>query len=531
MNKTAWQPTASHRFGKLTKPQHFDVVVVGGGISGLSAAYFLKQAGKKVCLLERDRIGVADTGHTTAHLTAVTDLRLAKLAKLFGDPAARLVWEAGTTAIDAIEKIVVANGIDCQFQRVPGYLHAPLHGDRDETKDLQADLRVAQRLNIDAKFVEAVPFVNKPGIRFSDQALFHPLAYLAGLARHVDGDGCVISEGTEVSEVESDPLAVKAGKLRIECDYVVIATHVPLMGATGLVSAALFQTKLFPYSSYVVAGRLPRGSYAAMSLWDTSDPYYYLRLDNDGKAARVILGGEDHKTGQAADASDRFRRLGEVLAEIFPQAKIYSQWSGQVVETNDGLPFIGETADRQFVATGFAGNGMTFGTLAGMMACDAALGRKNPWQSLFAVDRKKIRGGTWNYLKENVDFPFFYLKDRLSSPDGTSTRSVRRGEGKVLNLDGQRVACSRDSQGHLALCSATCTHMGCLVRWNTAEKTWDCPCHGSRFAPDGKVLAGPAETPLEPVKSPPAEKKPATAKPTKTVKGSSAGGRPRAARK
>jgi Rieske Fe-S protein len=171
-----------------------------------------------------------------------------------------------------------------------------------------------------------------------------------------------------------------------------------------------------------------------------------------------------------------------------------------VIETNDGLPYMGETAQRQFVATGFSGNGMTFGTIAALMARDAVLGRENPWKKLFSVERKKIRGGTWDYLVENVDFPYYYLKDRLLSTEGTSTSRVKRGEGKLLNLDGERVACSRDADGKLHTVSANCTHMGCIVHWNKAEETWDCPCHGSRFQVDGTVLAGPAESSLEEVK-------------------------------
>jgi nitrite reductase/ring-hydroxylating ferredoxin subunit len=175
------------------------------------------------------------------------------------------------------------------------------------------------------------------------------------------------------------------------------------------------------------------------------------------------------------------------------------------VETNDGLPYIGETAERQFVATGFSGNGMTFGTLAAMMACDAVLGRENPWQDLLSVNRKKVRGGTWDYITENFSYPYYLLRDHLKGSEARSPDEVKRGDGKVLKLDGKQVACSRDSKGKLTTVSAVCTHMGCLVHWNNAEKTWDCPCHGSRFATSGNVLAGPAETPLEKIEATEAE--------------------------
>jgi Rieske Fe-S protein len=235
--------------------------------------------------------------------------------------------------------------------------------------------------------------------------------------------------------------------------------------------------------------------------WDTADPYRYFRVDRGSAYDYVIFGGEDHKTGQEEDPDGRFRNLKKALARYVPQPEIDCQWSGQVIETNDGLPLIGETADRQFVATGFAGNGMTFGTLGAMMACDAACGRKNPWQALFDVGRKKLLGGTWDYLRENLDYPYYMVKDRLTRAEGETVQSVPRGEGKILKVDGRRVAAYRDADGKVSTLSPTCTHMGCLVHWNRAASTWDCPCHGSRFKPTGEVLAGPAESPLEAISS------------------------------
>ncbi len=497
-----WQDVQIPKFARLSQSGRFDVVVVGGGVTGLSAAYFLKQAGKRVCVLERDRLGNGDSGHTTAHLTCVTDVRLKQLVKSFGREHAALTWYAGTTALDLIEQIVTENDISCQFRRVPGFLHASIEGKDDETADLKEEADLARELGFDTDFVDKVPVVDKPGIQIGDQGKFHPAAYLAGLARLVEGNGSVIHEQSEVSDIEADPLVVVANDVRIECDYVVIATHVPLTGKNGLLAASLLQTKLAAYSSYVVSGRLPAGLVPDLSLWDTSDPYYYLRIDSGSEFDRVIFGGNDHKTGQQADTEACYQRLEETLLRILPRVKIDHRWSGQVIETNDGLPFIGESSDRQFVATGFNGNGYTFATIAGMMARDAMLQRENPWQELFSVDRKKIRGGAWDYIKENLDYPYYLIADRLVFPKRTAPRNIKRGEGEILKVDGQRVACSRDENGKLHKVSAVCTHLGCLVRWNSAEKTWDCPCHGSRFHPTGEVLSGPAETPLEPIKPP-----------------------------
>jgi glycine/D-amino acid oxidase-like deaminating enzyme/nitrite reductase/ring-hydroxylating ferredoxin subunit len=389
--------------------------------------------------------------------------------------------------------------IKCDYHTVPVFIHTPLNDKRrNETKTFQHEAQLANELGFDAEYTASVPGMGREGVMFPNQAIFHPMKYLAGLAKAVNGGGSRIFERSEAVEIIDKPLAVrvKGSGLRISCDYVIIATHVPLMGKTGLVSATLFQTKIFPYSTYAIGASLPSGRLQQASYFDTSDPYYYLRVERRKRDDYAILGGEDHKTGQKTNPHACFASLRRLMKSIAPDAKIDLQWSGQVIETADGLPFMGESAERQFVATGYAGNGITFGTLAGMMAADAALGHRNPWQELFDVHRKHVRSGAWNYLKQNLDYPYYMIKDRLAKTEGKSTRAVERGEGMILRLHGQRTAVYRDEDGSVIKRSPVCTHMGCLVNWNAAEKTWDCPCHGSRFHPEGKVLAGPAEAPL-----------------------------------
>jgi Rieske Fe-S protein len=268
------------------------------------------------------------------------------------------------------------------------------------------------------------------------------------------------------------------------------------MGKTNVASASLFQTKLSLYSSYVLGGRVPKGTLPDALFWDTADPYHYVRLDPHRDYDYAIFGGEDHKTGQSADTEACYTALERTLKRSIPQIEITHRWSGQVIETHDGLPFIGETSSRQFAATGYAGNGMTFGTLAGVMARDAALGDSNPWRGLFDTGRTKVKGGAWDYIKENKDYPYYLIRDRFAGAQGTSLRALGRGKGKILELDGKRVAAWRSEAGKVTLLSPICTHMGCTVAWNDAESTWDCPCHGSRFKPTGDVLSGPAESPL-----------------------------------
>lgn len=498
MNKSHWLRTSTiPRFERLHRNIKVDVVVVGAGITGATAAYLLKKAGLKVALLERDRCTRVDSANTTAHLTCVTDARLSELVKSFGEDHARAVWEAGDAAIQRIHETVHAEDIDCQFQWVPGYLHASLLSDGDdERKGLAKDTELANGLGFQAELLDSVPLVERPGIRFAEQALFHPLRYISRLLVRIPGRNSYVFEHSAPSEITEEPLTVTVGYYKIQCKKLVVATHVPLMGIAGYATATLFQTKLTAYSTYAIGAKVPRGRYPRASFWDTSDPYYYLRIDPRKGHDYAILGGEDHKTGQRRSTDASFKRLAEIMKKLLPDAKLDAQWTGQVIESHDGLPLIGEITDNQFIGTAYAGNGMTFGTLAGMMACDYVLERRNPWSELFNPKRKAIRRGAWDYLKENLDYPYYLAKDRMRAAEGKSLRSVARGTGKILKVDGKKVAAYRDPKGVVTVLSPVCSHLGCLVQWNDGDSTWDCPCHGSRFKPTGEVIAGPAEEPL-----------------------------------
>lgn len=487
------------RFARLAQDLTVDVVIVGGGITGLSTAYLLKKSGRRVAVIERSRCMAGDTGYTTAHVTAVTDARLTALQKSFGDDHARAAWDAGLAAIAQIDECVRTEKMDCDFGWVPGYLYAA--GDSkaapSDIKDLEREAEVAAELGFDATFMDRVPFANRPGVRFDGQARINPRAYLAGLAKAVHGDGSSIFEQTNVDDVSGDPPVVKAGGYSIRCGFVIVATHNPIMGKAGWLSATLFQTKLALYTTYALAGRVKPNTVPDALFWDTGDPYHYLRLEPHRGYDVVIFGGEDHKTGQQTDTQACYARLERALKAWLPDVAVTHRWSGQVIETPDGLPLIGELAPKQFVSTGYSGNGITFGTVGAMMAADAVIGRRNPWAELFDTGRTKILGGLWDYVRENKDYPYYLVRDRFAGSEGRSVRAVQRGTGKVLSLDGKHVAVYRDLDGSVVKRSAVCTHLGCLVQWNAAEKTWDCPCHGSRFTTSGRVIGGPAETPLE----------------------------------
>jgi glycine/D-amino acid oxidase-like deaminating enzyme/nitrite reductase/ring-hydroxylating ferredoxin subunit len=489
-------------FSRLERDEDVDVVIVGAGNTGLTAAYLLSKAGKSVAVLERDDIVEHDTAHTSAHLTMVTDQRLSELVDRWGRDYAQAVWDAGLVALAQIDTIVRDERIACGFDWVPGYLHGPLGSGKasDNREALQREAELAADLGFEARYVDDVPYIGGPGVIFDDQARIHPRRYLAGVARAVQASGGRIYTRSAAEAFGREPLSVTANGHTIFCRDVILATYTPLIGISRVMGATLLQTKLAMYSTYVVAGLAPAALVPDGLFWDTDTPYHYLRLEpasREGDRDLVIFGGADHKTGQAKDTNGCYRQLEEQLRALVPGIELTHRWSGQVIETPDGLPYIGETARHQFAATGFGGNGLTFGTIAAVMATDKILGRENPWDELFAVSRKSLAAGAWRFVRENKDYPYYLIRDRVvGGSDQSSPRSLKRGEGRIIEENGDLVAISRAEDGSLKRVSAICTHMSCLVDWNEAERTWDCPCHGSRFTPEGAVIGGPAESPL-----------------------------------
>ncbi|HEY9066882.1 MAG TPA: FAD-dependent oxidoreductase [Burkholderiaceae bacterium] len=490
---SCWMEFAVPTHAALTSDAAADVCVVGAGIAGLSVAYHLARVGKSVIVVDDGAIGSGETGRTTSHLSNAFDDRYHHLESQHGREVSRLVAQSHTAAIDRIESIVNDEGIACDFRRVDGYLFAPSGADRQE---LEQELNAAHRAGLTGlRYVDRPPGTLVrlgPAIRFPRQGQLHPLAYLAGLANAVVARGGRIHGGTHVVDIRDDhPTRVTTETgLTITALSTVVATNTPVN------NRFVIHTKQAPYRTFVVGLRVAKESVPWVQYWDTLDPYHYVRIagELDDGHDLLIVGGEDHKTGQADDAAARFARLSAWAAERFPlidDAPV-CRWSGQVMEPVDGLAFIGRNPGERnvYVVTGDSGNGMTHGTIAGMLLAELILGRDHPWRDVYDPSRKSLRAAG-EFAKENANVAAQYA-DWLTPGDVKSLDEIAPGEGRVIRHHLKKIAVFRGEPGGVRAFDATCPHLGCIVEWNSAEKTWDCPCHGSRFDTAGHVVNGPA---------------------------------------
>ncbi len=491
-NESLWSATASApTFPPLMAATEVDVVVVGGGITGLTAAYLLAQAGKRVALVEARRIGSGVSHRSTTHLTEAVDTRYFEIESDFGKEGAKLVAESSRAAIEKVAGIVNALSVPCDFRRRPGFLYT----ERDEEIEmLDKELEAAKRagLSLERLGMAPLPFPTKLALRFEDQAQMHIQRYLDQVALGAQAAGARIYEESRVIAVEDgEPCIVHLEHgPKVRARHVFVATHKPL-------NRVFLQTKVAAYRSYVLAYpgvTIPDGLF-----WDTDDPYHYFSSFSVDGTPYLVVGGEDHKTGSTTQTAACFDGLDAWTKKRMAVAAPAFRWSAQVEEPVDGLPFIGKNSlsEYVYVATGFSGNGTTFGTIAAMIVTDLIFGRRNPWADLYAATRIKPVSSAAAYLAENIDFPMHLVSDHVAPPEAKTLDDIRPGEGKTVRVKGERLAVYRDPQGSLHAVSSVCTHLGCVVKFNTAEKTWDCPCHGSRFGVDGTVLDGPAARPLE----------------------------------
>ncbi len=479
-------------FSPLPADATCDVCIVGAGIAGLSVAYFLSKEKKSVIVLDDGSIGGGESERTTAHLSNALDEGYVELERMHGKAVTKLAAESHTAAIDTIEKIVKAEKIDCDFERVDGYLFL---GPGEEKSDLDEEIHAAQRAGLkDVEWVQRVPldaFDTGPALRFPNQGQFHLTKYLAGLAKAITNMGGKIHCNTHVSEVHGGdkPNVVTESGHTVAAADIVLATNSPIH------DNALLYAKQSPYRTYVLGMTIPRGSVPAMLLWDTADPYHYVRTCRDphGKGDVLIVGGEDHKTGQQDDAGLRFARLEAWAHKRFPMIEeLRWKWSGQVMEPVDGLAYIGRDTTKDgkhlFIVTGDSGHGITHGTIAGILLTDLIFGRKNPWADIYSPFRSPLHA-TGEFLKEGANIAAQYAD--WMTPGAKGTDDMQPDSGRIVRKGLTKIAVYRDGKGALHHFSAVCPHKGCIVQWNSFEKTWDCPCHGSRYEATGRVLNGP----------------------------------------
>ena len=484
-----------------------DVCVVGAGIAGISTAYMLAKEGKSVVVLESSGIGSGETSRTTAHLSNAFDDRYYTINKLHGEKKARLVAESHTYAIRKIEEIVKKENIDCDFERLNGYLFAQPSDSEDY---LDQELEAARQLGFNnlTKLQQCpVPSLSAGAcLCFPDQAIFHPLHYLAGLSRAIlEEEKCAIYTNTHVLEfsTENTLQVVKTSQgYTVTANHLVVATNTPVNDRFAI------HTKQAPYRTYVIGFKILNDSIPNALYWDNSDPYHYIRLVKDRHPDSlnsgqdgynvVIVGGEDHKTGQEQSEKERLDCLEEWVREKLPMAgDVVYAWSGQVMEPTDYLGYIGRNPgeDNVYIATGDSGQGMTHGTIAGVLISDLILKRPNAWQDVYDPGRVILKSAP-EFLKENLNVAAQY-KDYVTPGEVSDENEIIPGTGNVIRRGLAKVAVYCDFEGHKHEMSAVCPHLGCIVKWNELEKSWDCPCHGSRFSAMGEVLAGPALTGLD----------------------------------
>lgn len=493
-----WMATADTPSpSRLRESIRTDVCIIGAGIAGLTTAYLIGREGRSVVVLDDGMIGGGMTGRTTAHLTNAYDDRYVEIERLHGEEAARLTAESHTAAIEKIWEIARSEKIDCDFQWLDGFLFA---AKPEEVDLLQEELEAAHRAGlVGVEKVTRAPidsFDTGPALRFPRQAQFHPLRYLDGVARGIMRYGGRIFGQTHATKFEGgSPARVETSHGPVvTSDVIVVATNTPVNDRVAI------HAKQAPYVTYAIGITIPKGSITRALFWDTEDPYHYVRLQSDKDDAYdvLIVGGEDHKTGQANDGAERYGRLEQWTRERFPQVQeVKVRWSGQVMEPADGLAFIGRNPlddDNVFIATGDSGQGMTHGTIAGLLLTDLIQGRKNRWEDLYSPSRVRVKALP-EYASENINVAVQYA-DYVTAGDIESESELKPGQGAIMTNGVGKVAVYRDEAGNIQKHSAVCPHLGCVVAWNSSEQTWDCPCHGSRFSTEGRVYQGPANSDL-----------------------------------
>lgn len=484
--------TPNTNYPTLNEDIKVDVAIIGGGLVGISCAYLLNKEDLKIAVLEAGRIVKGTTGHTTAKITSQHELIYNKIKNQVGEELAKQYADANETAIHEIKKIAEENNINCDYLFQPAFVYTQ----RDEyIQKISDEVKAASSLGIKASYVEEVPFSLpiKAAVRFDNQAQFHPRKYLLALAKIISDNNCQIFEQTRAVDIEEGDnyIIMTAQGKKVTAERIIIASHYPFYNKQGMYFA-----RIYPERSYIVAvkakEKYPGGMYI-----NAEEPARSLRHQPYEDGELILVVGDSHKTGQGIDTTKHYEALIDFANDVFTVEDIAFRWSTQDCMTLDGIPYVGHfTSDtpNMYVATGFGKWGMTNSMVSAMILKDLITKGESPWQDVYNPSRKTIIASAKNFVVENLNVAQQLIDGKLSpAPEDLD---INPGEGRIMKIDGNKVGAYRDEQGTLHLVNTACTHMGCELVWNSAERTWDCPCHGSRFSYEGKIIEGPAITPL-----------------------------------
>lgn len=486
--KSVWKSTSEETsFPPLTTDISVDVAIVGGGITGITAAYLLSKAGKKVAVLEARKVGEGSTGYSTGNLYAMIGSEgLHKVKSKWNVDVMKQVVASRAAAVDFIEERVREFAIDCDFKRIPWCLFTG--NDKQESyirKEREAAEAAGIKVNDDIPF----PLPVTHGFRIDNQAQFNPFQYVAVLAKGIATGNCTIYENTKVTKVEEGETCIlQTSRGTVTAAQVIMATHTP----KGIYKV---HTSLGPYRECAVAAKLIGGYPPPGTFWYMLETEHYsLRTYETPDGPVLMVLGETYKVGHGDNTEEKFQILEAFLREHFDVASVAYKWAAQQYKPADGIPYIGISSGNKktYIATGFAADGLTYGTLAAMIISDQIRGVENPWSKTYEASRNTPFASAKKFIKENVDVLGQYLKDIPGNVDAKDVEEIKAGEGKIIQANGEKIAAYRDENNQLRLCSAVCTHMDCIVNFNEAERSWDCPCHGSRFTLNGEVIEGPA---------------------------------------
>ncbi len=470
-----------------------DVLIVGGGITGITTALLLQQAGKKCVVAEAKTLCFGTTGGTTAHLNTVLDHPYSEIKSKFGENNALLMAKAAKQALSLIKENIHDYKIECEFEDQDGFMFAQ---DDKQIKELEDILKATQEAGVSMNYVDSIPvqIPFKKAVKFEGQAKFHPARYVYALAGAFEKAGGIILQGCRVTKTEQNDVIEATTRYGIiKARNIIWATHIPP-------GVNLLHFRCAPYRSYAMAIKLKGGEYPDGLVYDMYDPYHYYRTQQIDGEKFLIAGGEDHKTAHEKDTNSCFTRLESYLRKFFDIESIPFKWSSQYFEPADGLPYIGHlpgNPDNVYVATGFGGNGMTCGTISAVVLSDILLNGESEYRKLLDPNRLKPIAGFTNFVKEQADVVGKMIGGWVSSEKIEELSDLAKGEAKVVKYESHKLAIYKDETGRIHAVNPVCPHAKCIVEWNTAEQSWDCPCHGSRFSADGILLTAPASHDLE----------------------------------